>query len=700
MSRVIIRPVGQQGEPGEGVPVGGTTGQSLVKASNVNYETTWVTVQGGTAGVISVNGQTNIVVLDANDVGAYSNTNPNNFINSGQAPVQSVNGDTGIVVITANSIGAYLNTNPNSFINIAQVPIKTVTGDGVDNSNVGNVVISYPSINDIGAYSNTNPDGFVNSAGAASASPVQSVNGQTNVVVLDADDVGAYSNTNPSAFINIAQASSASPIQTVTGDGVDNSNVGNVVISFPTLDDIGAYSNTNPANYINVAQASAAAPVQSVNGQTNVVVLDADDVGAYSNTNPSSFINVAQAPVQSVNGDTGIVVITANSIGAYLNTNPNNFINSAQAPVQSVNGDTGVVVLALDDINDVNVSGVTNGQSLVYNATATEWQAQTITGGGGAVDSVNGQTGVVVLDADDVGAYSNTNPSSFINSAGAPVQSVTGTLVTGTSANPVVNIPTLNQVGAYSNTNPSAFINVAQAPVQSVNGSTGIVVITANSIGAYLNTNPNAFVNTAQATAAAPIKTVTGQGVNNSNVGNVVISFPTVNDIGAYSNTNPSNFINSAGAPVQSVFGRTGAVVAVTGDYNASNITSETFTGVTATNTQGALEQLGSTKLTSIQSISDLTTNYVLALSDAFTLITMSNASNRSFTVPQQSNVNFSNGTQIDIMRKGAGNVVVLGETNVVLRAPLGVNFRTQNSVATAIKIGTNDWLLTGDLKA
>ncbi|HSG52131.1 MAG TPA: hypothetical protein VLA40_08475, partial [Rheinheimera sp.] len=456
----------------------------------------------------------NIPTLD--QVGAYSNTNPSAFINVAQAPVQSVNGDTGIVVLNADDVGAYSNTNPNSFINIAQVPIKTVTGDGVDNSNVGNVVISYPTINDIGAYSNTNPNGFVNSAGAASASPVQSVNGQTNVVVLGANDVGAYSNTNPSAFINIAQASSAAPIQTVTGDGVDNSNVGNVVISFPTLDDIGAYSNTNPANYINVAQASAAAPVQSVNGQTNVVVLDADDVGAYSNTNPSAFINVAGAPVQSVNGDTGIVVITANSIGAYLNTNPNNFINSAQAPVQSVNGDTGIVVLALGDINDVNISGVTNGQSLVYNATATEWRAVTISGGGGAVDSVNGQTGVVVLDADDVGAYSNTNPSSFIN--------------------------------------------VAQAPVQSVNGSTGIVVITANSIGAYLNTNPNAFVNTAQATAAAPIKTVTGQGVNNSNVGNVVISFPTINDIGAYSNTNPSNFINSAGAPVQSVNGQTGTV--------------------------------------------------------------------------------------------------------------------------------------------
>jgi hypothetical protein len=123
------------------------------------------------------------------------------------------------------------------------------------------------------------------------------------------------------------------------------------------------------------------------------------------------------------------------------------------------------------------------------------------------VQSVNGSTGVVVIDADDVGAYSNTNPSLFVNvaqaSASAPVQSVTGTLVGGTSADPVINIPTLDEIGAYSNTNPSSFINVAQAPVQSVNGSTGIVVIDADDVGAYSNTNPSGFINVFPASGMA-----------------------------------------------------------------------------------------------------------------------------------------------------------------------------------------------------
>jgi hypothetical protein len=46
----------------------------------------------------------------------------------------------------------------------------------------------------------------------------------------------------------------------------------------------------------------------------------------------------------------------------------------------------------------------------------------------GYVASVNGETGTVVLDAADVGAYADTNPSGFVDAAGAalaaPVQSV------------------------------------------------------------------------------------------------------------------------------------------------------------------------------------------------------------------------------------------------------------------------------------
>ncbi|MGH3447557.1 MAG: hypothetical protein ACRDP4_08025 [Nocardioidaceae bacterium] len=59
----------------------------------------------------------------------------------------------------------------------------------------------------------------------------------------------------------------------------------------------------------------------------------------------------------------------------------------------------------LGGLSDVDVSGATNGQALVYDG--SDWSAGTVSGGG-AVDSVNNQTGAVVLDAADVGALPET----------------------------------------------------------------------------------------------------------------------------------------------------------------------------------------------------------------------------------------------------------------------------------------------------
>jgi len=55
----------------------------------------------------------------------------------------------------------------------------------------------------------------------------------------------------------------------------------------------------------------------------------------------------------------------------------------------------------LGELNDVDVTGVTNGQLIAYNSTTGNWEAAD-DASGGAVDSVNGQTGVVVIDMDDI----------------------------------------------------------------------------------------------------------------------------------------------------------------------------------------------------------------------------------------------------------------------------------------------------------
>jgi hypothetical protein len=61
---------GPQGDPGQGVPIGGATGQVLAKNSGTDYDTEWVDAASGGGGgaVDSVNSQTGVVVLDQDDI--------------------------------------------------------------------------------------------------------------------------------------------------------------------------------------------------------------------------------------------------------------------------------------------------------------------------------------------------------------------------------------------------------------------------------------------------------------------------------------------------------------------------------------------------------------------------------------------------------------------------------------------------------
>ena len=140
-------------------------------------------------------------------------------------------------------------------------------------------------------------------------------------------------------------------------------------------------------------------------------------------------------------------------------------------------------------------SGGTTGQVLAKKSNAdydTEWVDQS--GGGGAVDSVNGQTGDVVLTASDVGALPD---STSIPAAATVAPADLGTKAVGSSskyaredhvhAKPTytksdVGLGNVDNVRQYSASNPPPY------PVTSVNGSTGAVTLsipsTASDVGA------------------------------------------------------------------------------------------------------------------------------------------------------------------------------------------------------------------------
>lgn len=174
---------------------------------------------------------------------------------------------------------------------------------------------------------------------------VTSVNGQTGDVQLDASDVGALPDNTPipektsdlqndSGYVNQTQAANAAPVQSVNGQTgdvtLDASDVGALPDDTPIPEKTSDLQNDS--GYVNQTQAANAAPVQNVNGKTGNVSLEASDVGALPDdtTYVSSFNGQTgpvtyQAPVQSVNGQTGNVQLQIPTVP----TNVSAFTNDA-----------------------------------------------------------------------------------------------------------------------------------------------------------------------------------------------------------------------------------------------------------------------------------------------------------------------------------------------------------------------------------
>jgi len=90
-------------------------------------------------------------------------------------------------------------------------------------------------------------------------------------------------------------------------------------------------------------------------------------------------------------------------------------------------------------------------------------------------------------------------------------------------------------------------------------------------------------------------------------------------------------------------------------------------------------------------------TTYTPVLADNGKLVTLSNASAITLTVPTNASVAYATGAQINIEQIGAGQVTIVGDTGVTVNGT-GTKLRTQWSAATLVKLGTDSWTLIGDL--
>ena len=95
-------------------------------------------------------------------------------------------------------------------------------------------------------------------------------------------------------------------------------------------------------------------------------------------------------------------------------------------------------------------------------------------------------------------------------------------------------------------------------------------------------------------------------------------------------------------------------------------------------------------------------TTYTFVLADNGQMVTANNASAQTYTIPPNSSVAFPDGTQINVIQIGAGQVtfaqgsgVTIVSTGATAAAP---KLRAQYSSATLVKRSTDLWYVLGDI--
>lgn len=91
-------------------------------------------------------------------------------------------------------------------------------------------------------------------------------------------------------------------------------------------------------------------------------------------------------------------------------------------------------------------------------------------------------------------------------------------------------------------------------------------------------------------------------------------------------------------------------------------------------------------------------TSYTLALTDSGYLITLSNASPITLTVPTNASVAFPVGTAVYPVRYGAGTLTIAAAGGVTINNGSSLTARVQNSVLCLIKVATDTWIVFGDM--
>jgi hypothetical protein len=100
----------------------------------------------------------------------------------------------------------------------------------------------------------------------------------------------------------------------------------------------------------------------------------------------------------------------------------------------------------------------------------------------------------------------------------------------------------------------------------------------------------------------------------------------------------------------------------------------------------------------------DSGSGYTAVLSDNGKVVTMSNGSGNTFSIPTNASVAFPIGTQINVLQIGAGQTTIQAVTSGTTTiqstgaTPAAPKLRVRYSAATCLKAGTDLWYVFGDI--
>lgn len=136
-----------------------------------------------------------------------------------------------------------------------------------------------------------------------------------------------------------------------------------------------------------------------------------------------------------------------------------------------------------------------------------------------------------------------------------------------------------------------------------------------------------------------------------------------------------------------------GIVTSDTGTDATLTLATETNAGLLAPADFTTLDQLNNTPIITQGNIT-----YTFLLTDINKYIRNTSGVATTNTVPLNSSVAYSIGTKIHITQGGSGGVTIVATGGVTINTAETLVLRKQNSLATLIKVGTDEWDLTGDL--